>query len=232
MITLRPAQERGHFNHGWLDTYHTFSFADYYDPNHMGFRTLRVINDDTVAPGQGFGTHGHRDMEIISYVLQGALEHKDSMGSGGVLRPGDVQRMSAGTGVLHSEFNHSQEEPVRFLQVWIHPQEKGISPRYDDRTFPIKEKRGELILIASPDGREDSLAIQQDVKVFASILDPGQSAAHRLEPNRHGWIQVARGRLRLNDQVLQRGDGASMNHESRLELEGVDETEFLLFDLA
>jgi redox-sensitive bicupin YhaK (pirin superfamily) len=232
MITLRPANERGHFNHGWLDTYHTFSFADYYDPNQMGFRTLRVINEDTVQPGQGFSTHGHRDMEIISYVLEGALEHKDSMGGGGVLRPGDVQRMSAGTGVLHSEFNHSKEEPVKFLQIWIRPRRKDIPPRYDDRTFPIKEKRGELVLIASPDGREYSLNIEQDVKVYASVVDHGQRTTYNLEHNRYGWIQVARGRLRLNDQVLQRGDGASISNESRLELEGLEETELLFFDLA
>jgi redox-sensitive bicupin YhaK (pirin superfamily) len=232
MITLRPAKDRGHFNHGWLDTYHTFSFAGYHDPDHMGFRSLRVINDDTVEPGQGFGTHGHRDMEIISYVLDGALEHKDSMGSGGVLRPGDVQRMSAGTGVLHSEFNHSREERVRFLQIWIHPDKKGVPPRYEDKTFPIKDKRGELVLIASPDGRDGSLEIHQDVKAYASILDAGRRLVHPLEPGRHAWVQVARGRLRVNGHELEKGDGASVSRESRLELEGVDETELLLFDLA
>jgi redox-sensitive bicupin YhaK (pirin superfamily) len=211
---------------------HTFSFAGYHDPDHMGFRSLRVINDDTVEPGQGFGTHGHRDMEIISYVLEGALEHKDSMGSGGVLRPGDVQRMSAGTGVLHSEFNHSQVERVRFLQIWIRPDKKSVPPRYEDKTFPVQDKRGELVLIASPDGRDGSLAIQQDVKAYASILEAGRRLDYSLEPGRHAWVQVARGRLRVNGHELGQGDGASVSDESRLELEGFEETEFLLFDLA
>ncbi len=232
MITLRPAENRGHFNHGWLDTHHTFSFAGYHDPDHMGFRSLRVINDDIVAPGQGFSTHGHRDMEILSYILEGALEHKDSTGSGGVLRPGDVQRMSAGTGVHHSEFNHSQEESVRFLQIWILPQKKGVPPRYEDKTFPIQEKRGELVLIASPDGRNGSLAIHQDVKAYASVLGSSQRLTHTMEPTRYGWVQIARGHLRLNGLDLEKGDGASISNESRLELEGIEQTELLLFDLA
>jgi redox-sensitive bicupin YhaK (pirin superfamily) len=215
-----------------LDTHHTFSFAGYRDPDHMGFRSLRVINDDIVAPGQGFSTHGHRDMEILSYVLEGALEHKDSTGSGGVLRPGDVQRMSAGTGVLHSEFNHSQGESVRFLQIWILPRKKGVPPRYEDKTFPIQEKRGELVLIASPDGQDGSLTIHQDVKAYASVLGSSQRLIHELEPARYGWVQVARGRLRLNGFELGQGDGASVSNESRLELEGIEETELLLFDLS
>jgi hypothetical protein len=232
MITLRPANARGHFNHGWLNTYHTFSFAEYHDPEHMGFRTLRVINEDTVAPGRGFGTHGHRDMEIVSYVLDGALEHKDSMGSGGVLRPGDVQRMSAGTGVMHSEFNHSREDAVHFLQIWIQPASRGVTPRYDDKTFPVRDKRGELVLIVSPDGEERSLTIHQDVKVYASLLGPDQRTSYALESNRHAWLQVARGRLRLNGRELEKGDGASISNEELLELEGQEESEFLLFDLA
>jgi redox-sensitive bicupin YhaK (pirin superfamily) len=232
MIVTRPANQRGHFNHGWLDTYHTFSFASYYDPKHMGFGTLRVINDDTVAPGQGFGTHGHRDMEIISYVLDGALEHRDSMGSGSVLRPGDVQRMSAGTGVMHSEFNHSSDASVHFLQIWIHPQKKGLAPGYEEKSFPNEDKKGRLRLIASPDARDGSLKIHQDVNVFASILEANDELEYTLQPGRQGWIQIARGRLRLNDVELRKGDGTALNDEPHITLKGIEEVEFLLFDLA
>jgi redox-sensitive bicupin YhaK (pirin superfamily) len=232
MIVTRPANERGHFNHGWLDTYHTFSFADYHDPKHMGWGSLRVINDDTVAPGRGFSTHGHRDMEILSYVLDGALEHRDSTGSGSVLRPGDVQRMSAGTGVMHSEFNHSKEESVHFLQIWIYPEEKGLAPGYEEKSFPNGDKKGRLRLIASPDARDGSLKIHQDVKVFASILAADDKIEHRLEPGRNVWIQIARGRLKLNDSVLKKGDGAAVTDETSLVFQGIEDVEFLLFDLA
>jgi redox-sensitive bicupin YhaK (pirin superfamily) len=231
MIVTRPANERGHFNHGWLDTYHTFSFASYYDPKHMGFGTLRVINDDTVAPGRGFGTHGHRDMEIISYVLDGALEHRDSMGSGSVLRACDVQRMSAGTGVMHSEFNHSSSEPVHFLQIWIHPERKGLAPGYEEKSFPNGDKKGRLRLIASPDARDGSLKIHQDVNVFASILEANDELEYRLELGRQAWIQIARGSLRLNDVELNKGDGAAISDESPITLKGIEEAEVLIFDL-
>jgi redox-sensitive bicupin YhaK (pirin superfamily) len=232
MIRVRKAGERGHFNHGWLDTYHSFSFAGYFDEEHMGFRSLRVLNDDIVAPGRGFGTHGHSDMEILTYVLEGALEHKDSMGTGSVLHPGDVQRMTAGRGVRHSEFNHSKEEPLRLLQIWILPGEPGLTPGYEEKTFSTEEKRGKLRLIASPDGRDDSLTIHQDASVYASILAPGVTADHSFEPGRHGWIQVARGRMKLNGIELGRGDGVAVSDENEIHMEGVEEAEFLLFDLA
>ena len=232
MITVRPADERGHANYGWLDTYHTFSFNTYYDPKNMGFRSLRVINDDTVSAGQGFGTHGHQDMEIISYVLEGALEHKDSMGTGSVLRAGDVQRMTAGTGVTHSEFNHSQTEPLHFLQIWILPEKQGLEPGYEEKTISTGEKQGQLRLLASPDGREGSLRIHQDVRVYASILSDGDSLEHSLETSRHAWLQVARGQLKLNGETLGQGDGAAISEETALRLEGDGEAEVLLFDLS
>ncbi|MBE0566415.1 MAG: pirin family protein [Krumholzibacteria bacterium] len=232
MITKRPAQERGHANHGWLDTWHTFSFARYYDPEHMGFRDLRVINDDVVAPGAGFGTHPHDNMEIVTYVLEGALEHKDSLGTGSVLRPGDVQRMSAGTGVTHSEFNHFPDKPLRLLQIWILPAERGIAPGYEEKTFAAAEKRGRLRLIVSPDGRDGSLRIHQDVAVHASILGDGETVSHALAPGRHAWVQVARGTVTMNGVELGQGDGAAVGAEDRLEFAGRDEAEFLVFDLA
>jgi redox-sensitive bicupin YhaK (pirin superfamily) len=233
MITVRPADKRGHANYGWLDTYHTFSFNTYYDPKNMGFRSLRVINDDTVSPGQGFGTHGHQDMEIISYVLEGALEHKDSMGTGSVLRAGDVQRMTAGTGVTHSEFNHSQTDPLHFLQIWVLPEKQGLEPGYEEKTISTDEKRGKLRLLASPDGRDGSLRIHQDVNVYASILTEGDSLEHTLAAGRHAWLQVARGILKLNGETLGQGDGASVSEETALRLEGHSgETEILLFDLS
>ena len=231
MITRRPAEERGHADHGWLDTYHTFSFATYQDPENMGFRTLRVMNDDTVQPGMGFGTHGHENMEIVSYVLEGALEHKDSMGGGSVLRPGDVQRMTAGSGLTHSEFNHSREEILRFLQIWILPAETGLDPSYEEKQFSPDEKRGRLRLIVSPGGRDASLRIHQDVEIYASILSAGERVEHELERGRHAWIQVARGSVAVNGLALGRGDGAAVSEEQSLVLEGVDEGEFLLFDL-
>lgn len=232
MITLRQAGERGRFDHGWLDTRHTFSFADYHDPEHMGFRGLRVINEDRVQPGQGFPTHGHRDMEIISYVLAGALEHKDSMGTGSVIRPGDVQRMSAGTGVLHSEFNPSKSEPVHFLQVWILPYAQGLEPSYEQKHFPETEKRGRLRLIASSDGREGSVTIHHDARVFAAVLEPGQRVIHALGEGRHAWVQVARGAVTLNGQALAQGDGAAASREPALTLAGTERAEVLVFDLA
>ncbi|HEY7369407.1 MAG TPA: pirin family protein, partial [Thermoanaerobaculia bacterium] len=207
MISIRRAGERGHFDHGWLDTYHTFSFGEYFDPNFEGFRSLRVINEDRVRPGQGFGTHGHRDMEIVSYVLEGALAHKDSMGTGSVIVPGDVQYMSAGTGVRHSEFNASEGEPVHFLQIWVVPDKSGYAPRYGQKRFEDSEKRGRLRLVASPDGAEGSLAIRQDVKLYASVLDPGASVSLPLAEGRHGWVQVARGAVEVNGKRLEAGDG-------------------------
>ena len=232
MITVRQAGERGRFDHGWLDTRHTFSFADYHDPAHMGFRGLRVINEDRVQPGQGFPTHGHRDMEIISYVLEGALEHKDNMGTGSVIRPGDVQRMSAGTGVLHSEFNPSKSEPVHFLQVWILPQARGLEPSYEQKHFPETKKRGRLRLIASRDGLEGSVRVHHDARVFAAILEGGQRVTHTLGEGRHAWVQVARGAVTLNGQALAEGDGAAASREPALTLAATERAEVLVFDLA
>ncbi|HET9931921.1 MAG TPA: pirin family protein, partial [Polyangiaceae bacterium] len=202
MIRIRPANERGHADHGWLDSHHTFSFADYYDPNHMGFRALRVINDDTVEAGRGFGTHPHRDMEIISYVLDGALQHKDSMGTGSIIRPNDVQRMSAGTGVTHSEFNASQSESVHFLQIWLLPERRGIKPSYEQKTFSEDDKSGRLRLVASPDGREGSTTVHTDALVYAGLFDGEQRAELPLSPNRHAWVQVARGKVSVNGHSL------------------------------
>jgi len=232
MITRRPSQERGHTQHGWLDSYHTFSFADYHDPRHMGFRMLRVINEDRVQPGKGFGTHPHRDMEIISYVLEGALAHKDSLGTGSVIRPGEVQRMSAGTGVTHSEFNSSQTELVHFLQIWILPERTGLPPGYEQRAFPTAEKQGELRLVASRDGREGSVTIHQAVDLYASLLAPGEVVTHPLSRGRHAWVQVARGSIMLNDSPLSAGDGAAVSDETRLTVTATDQAEVLLFDLA
>jgi len=229
MITVRKAEDRGHFNHGWLDTYHTFSFADYYDPNFMGFRDLRVINEDRVQPGRGFGTHGHRDMEIITYILEGELAHRDSMGTGSVIRPGEVQRMSAGTGVMHSEMNPSPEKPVHLLQIWILPEREGIKPGYEQKTFPETERQGRLRLVASPDAREGSLEIHQDVDLFASTLRDGKAVAHEFRPNRYGWLQVARGSVDVNGKKLNAGDGAAIEGERSIALRGNGEV--LLFDL-
>lgn len=230
MMTLRKANERGHAHHGWLDTWHTFSFAGYYDPAHMGFRSLRVINDDKVAPGAGFGTHPHRDMEIITYVLDGALEHKDSMGNGSVIRPGQVQYMAAGAGVQHSEFNPSEKNPVHLLQIWIQPDRKGLKPRYEERTL-AKVKPGEWQLLTSKTGRNDSIAINQDADLLVTRLSAGDSAAHILRAGRHAWIHVAEGEVELNGQKLSGGDAAAISEESDLQLKANAKSQVLLFDL-
>jgi quercetin 2,3-dioxygenase len=232
MIRIRPARRRGQTALGWLDSRHTFSFGDYYDPEHMGFRSLRVLNDDRVAPGGGFGTHPHRDMEIVTYVLGGALAHRDSLGTGSVIKAGDVQRMTAGTGIRHSEFNASADEPVHFLQIWLLPERRGLAPGYEQRTVPEAEKRGRLRLVASHDGRDGSLTIHQDADVYAAVLDPGERASHRLRPGRHAWVQVARGSVTLNGQPLRAGDGAAVSDETSLDLAGTEPAEVLLFDLA
>jgi len=232
MIHVRKSNQRGHADHGWLDSHHTFSFADYDDPEAMGFRALRVINEDRVAPGQGFGRHGHRDMEILSYVLEGGLAHEDSSGGGGVIRPGDVQRMSAGTGVMHSEFNASKTEPVHFLQIWLVPGQRGVAPAYDQKNFAPEQRKGQLRLIASPDGADDSLKINQDARVYTTLLGHGDSVSHALTPGRHAWVQVARGQVRLADTVLSAGDGAAVSDERSITLSAEDASEVLLFDLA
>lgn len=233
MIVLRKADERGHFNHGWLDTYHTFSFSQYYDPRFMGYSSLRVINEDRVVGGEGFGTHPHRDMEIVTYVLSGALEHKDSMGNGSVIRPGDVQRMSAGTGITHSEFNHSPDELVHFLQIWLLPEQKGLTPGYEQKTYTPEEKSHKLRLIASRSGDEGSVTVHQDAKIFASILANGETVSYTANPERHLWVQVVRGTLEVGGKMLNAGDGAGLGSETALTFKnpGSPETEFLFFDL-
>jgi redox-sensitive bicupin YhaK (pirin superfamily) len=241
MITIRPSGERGRAELGWLDSKHSFSFSDYYDAKHMGFRALRVINEDKVAPGKGFGTHPHRDMEIISYVLEGALEHKDSMGTGSVIRPGDVQRMSAGTGVLHSEFNASKSDTVHFLQIWILPERANLPPSYEQKNFPASEEKNHLRLIAARDGRDGAITVHQDVALYAAVLDPGQAVTHELAAGRHAWVQVARGAVELGGkrsgpasawERLQQGDGAAVSDEATLTLTASEPAEVLLFDLA
>jgi redox-sensitive bicupin YhaK (pirin superfamily) len=236
MMQIRRADDRGAANWGWLDTRHTFSFANYYDPSFMGFRSLRVINEDRVRPGAGFGTHPHRDMEIVTYVLGGALEHADSMGTGSVIRPGEIQRMSAGTGVTHSEWNHSDDEPVHFLQIWLLPAERGLAPSYQQKRFADSERQGTLRLVASPDGADDSLTIHQDARIYATLLAPGERVAHDLAADRYGWIQVARGAVDVAGETLRAGDGAALTGGDSLELEGApsegDVAEVLLFDLA
>jgi redox-sensitive bicupin YhaK (pirin superfamily) len=231
MITIRKAEERGHFDFGWLNTYHSFSFGDYYDPKHTRFRTLRVINEDFVQAGHGFPTHGHRDMEIVTYILQGALEHRDSMGTGSVIRRGDAQRMSAGTGVTHSEANPSRDEPVHLLQIWIFPREQDLQPEYEEKKFSDDEKRNKLRLIVSPDGSDGSVKIHQDAKIFASLLGDRQEVVHSLENGRSAWLQVAAGSVRLNDVVLKQGDGAAVSQESNLRITAEGPAEVLLFDL-
>ncbi len=232
MIQIRPAAERGHADHGWLDTHHTFSFADYYDPRHMGFRALRVINDDRVSAGHGFGTHPHRDMDIISYVLEGAMEHKDSMGNGSVIRPGDVQRMTAGTGVTHSEKNASTAEEVHFLQIWIVPEKQRLTPGYEQTRFSVDDKRGRLRLVASRDGREGSVTVHQDIALYAGVFEAGERARHEIATGRHAWVHIARGRAKVNGATLSAGDGAALSDESGVDVEGVDGAEVLVFDLA
>ncbi len=231
MTELRLAGERGYADHGWLQSYHSFSFADYHDPRHMGFGSLRVINEDRVAPGTGFGTHGHRDMEIISYVLEGALAHQDSMGNGSTIVPGDVQRMSAGNGVRHSEYNHDKAGTTHFLQIWIEPSETGIAPSYEQKHFDAASRRGRLRLIASPDGAEGSVRIHQDARVYAALLDGAERAAHHLGPGRRAYVHMARGRLSVNGQVLVAGDALKLADLQEIVLEKGDSAEVLLFDL-
>jgi redox-sensitive bicupin YhaK (pirin superfamily) len=232
MISIRRAKERGHFDHGWLNTYHTFSFDQYYDPRHMGFRNLRVINEDFVAAGRGFPTHSHRDMEIITYILEGALKHEDSMGNGSVIRPGDVQRMTAGTGVRHSEKNASDNERVHLLQIWILPHTVGLEPGYEQKAFTEDDRRGRLRLIASEDGRDGSVLLNQDVSLFASILPAGQEVEHTMDERRYAWIQVARGSINVNGENGEQGDGLIVSGESTLSIKALDPAEVLVFDLA
>jgi redox-sensitive bicupin YhaK (pirin superfamily) len=232
MITIRPALERGHFDFGWLDTFHSFSFGDYHDPDHMGFRALRVINEDRVQPGQGFGTHGHRDMEIFTWILSGALAHKDSSGRTGTLAPGDAQRMSAGSGITHSEFNASTTDPVHLLQIWLLPERRGLAPDYEQRHFPEGDRRNQLRLVASRGAQEGSLHWNQDARLFAALLDAGVTVDLPLAPGRAAWIQVGRGNLEVNGVSLGAGDGAAVELESLVRLRALEETEALVFDLA
>jgi redox-sensitive bicupin YhaK (pirin superfamily) len=234
MLKIRRASERGHADHGWLSSRHTFSFADYYDPAHMGFRALRVINEDRVAPGNGFPRHSHRDMEIVSYVLDGALAHRDSMGTGSTIRPGDVQRMSAGTGVAHSEYNASKADPVHFLQIWLMPSQRGIAPSYEQKTFTPEQKLGQLRVVASPDGRDSSVTLHTDATLYAGLFGSGQSARLDLAPGRHAWVHVARGSARVNGQDLAAGDAVALSDEAAVVVEGLPEAqvgEVLVFDL-
>jgi redox-sensitive bicupin YhaK (pirin superfamily) len=232
MITVRHAAERGTANLGWLDSRHTFSFGHYYDPDHMGFGPLRVINEDRVRPGAGFGTHGHQDMEIISYVLEGALEHKDSIGTGSVIRPGDVQVMSAGTGIRHSEFNHSKNEPVHFLQIWVLPNRKGLPPRYDQKSFPSSAKRDRLRLVGSPDGRDGSIVIHQDTEIYDGLISSGHAVRHPLKAGRKGWVQVVAGTVEVNGQAAVAGDGVAVEEEAALSITSrAEDSQILVFDL-
>jgi redox-sensitive bicupin YhaK (pirin superfamily) len=232
MITVRPGNERGHSERGWLDSHFTFSFADYEDPRHMGFRSLRVINEDWIQPGRGFGMHPHRDMEILTYVLEGALEHRDSLGTGSVIQPGDAQRMSAGTGIVHSEANPSTSEPVHLLQIWILPDRTGIAPAYEQRAFSEEERRGRLRLLASRDGRDGALTIHQDAELYTTLLAAGENVTHPVRPGRHAWVQVARGAVTLNGKPLRAGDGAAVSDEEAVTLSASEASEVLLFDLA
>ena len=232
MIQIRPSAERGGGNHGWLNTKHSFSFSDYWDPKWMGFRSLRVINEDRVAPNTGFPTHAHRDMEIITYVLEGKIEHKDSLGTGSVILPGDGQRMSAGSGIRHSEFNPSATEPVHLLQIWIQPEKAALPPSYEQKSFPEEDKRGKLRLIASRDATDGSVKINQDAKLYVTLLKPGEEVTHELFTGRHGWLQVARGSVELNGKMLGQGDGAAISEEKSLSIMGTTDAEVLLFDLA
>ncbi|QQB33821.1 pirin family protein [Achromobacter deleyi] len=232
MLTLRRSAERGHANHGWLDSFHTFSFANYYDPSHMGFGALRVINDDRIAAGRGFGTHGHRDMEIITYVLDGAIAHKDSMGSGSTIQPGNVQRMSAGRGVMHSEFNPRADKETHMLQIWIEPNVTGIAPEYEEKAFTDAQKRGRLQAVVSGDGVDGSMTIHQDVRLYAGLFDGDESATLELAPGRRAWVHVARGSLTVNGVALAAGDAVAISDETRVALSGGDNAEVLVFDLA
>ena len=232
MITLRKAGQRGHAEHGWLDSWHTFSFADFYDPEHMGFRSLRVINEDRVAPGKGFPTHPHRDMEIVTYVLDGALEHKDSMGNGSVMRSGDVQRMTAGTGVTHSEYNGSRDQPVHFLQIWILPESRNLQPGYEQKNFSRQERQGKFKVVAARDGADGAVLVHQDLKLLAGLFAEGEQGKYALSPGRHAWLHVARGKVRANGLELEAGDALQVSDEAQLELTGVRDAEVLLFDLS
>lgn len=231
-MIIRRAEERGYADHGWLRTFHTFSFANYYDPAHMGFRALRVINEDRVLPGMGFGTHSHRDMEIISYVLEGELAHRDSTGGSEIIRPGEVQRMSAGTGVTHSEFNNSDDQLVHFLQIWIIPERQGLEPSYEQKAFPLAERQGKWRLVASRDGRDGSLTVHQDVNLYSGLFAASQSARYQIPASRYAWLQVARGQVAVNGELLAAGDAAAFTAAGSIELSGEDEAEILLFDLA
>ena len=231
MITIRKSDERGHVKIDWLDSRHTFSFGDYYDPKHMSFHALRVINEDHVAPGSGFGAHPHRDMEIVTYVLDGVLEHKDNMGNGSLIRPGEVQRMSAGTGIVHSEFNHSKTEPVHLLQIWITPERKGISPGYEQRKFSSEQKRNKFCLLASPTSRDGSVKIHQDAEISTAVLEENKELTYAIRENRHVWLQVARGSIKINEQSLNAGDAAAVEEAETLHIKAKDEAEILLFDL-
>ncbi|MDW5443244.1 pirin family protein [Polaromonas sp. SM01] len=232
MLTLRTSAERGYADHGWLKSYHSFSFAGYHDPAHMGFGNLRVINEDRIAPGTGFGTHGHRDMEIISYVLSGAVGHQDSIGNGASIPPGDVQRMSAGTGIQHSEFNHAKDETTHFLQIWIEPNVEGIRPGYEQKTFDTSEKRGKLRLVASNDGAQDSVTVHADAKLYAGLFDGDETAELALNPRRKTYVHLVRGELQVNGQTLHAGDAAKLEAEKLLQLSNGKEAEVLVFDLA
>jgi redox-sensitive bicupin YhaK (pirin superfamily) len=232
MITIRPSNQRGGGDYGWLNTRHSFSFDQYYDQRFMGFRSLRVINEDFVEPGHGFPMHPHRDMEIITYLLEGALEHNDSMGNGSIIRPGDGQRMSAGRGVRHSEANPSKTEAAHLLQIWILPSERGLEPSYEQKAFPAEEKRGKLRLIAGPDGKDGSVTIHQDARLYVALLSPGQQVQHDLAPGRYAWLQVAKGAVELNGKPLSQGDGAAVSEEQKLTIKGTEDAEILLFDLA
>lgn len=232
MLRIRRAEDRGHFNHGWLDTYHTFSFGDYYDPDHMSFRALRVMNEDRVQPGQGFGMHGHRDMEIVTYVLEGALGHRDSLGNESVLRAGELQRMTAGTGIQHSEFNSSKTTPVHLYQIWLLPDQRGLPPSYEQRFFREDAETGRLRLAAAPPGAGGVLSIHQDARVYLATLEEGQTIEQALAPGRHAWLQILRGQATVNGQVLAPGDGAALSNEAALSIQAVSTGEILLFDLA
>lgn len=231
MIQVRPAEARGHVQLGWLDSRHSFSFGHYYDPAHMGFGPLRVINEDRVAPGAGFATHGHRDMEILSYVMEGALEHRDSIGTGSVIRPGEVQRMTAGKGIRHSEYNPSHEEPVRFLQIWLEPERDGLAPGYEQKAIPQEERRNRLRLVAARDGRDGALIVHQDVALYSSLLDAGETLVHPLKAGRGAWLQLVRGQVAVNGEPLSAGDGAALDNAPNVSITGVEDAELLLFDL-
>lgn len=231
MIRIRRSQERGHVNHGWLDSYHTFSFGNYHDPKHTGFGSLRVINEDRVEAKQGFGTHPHRDMEIISYVISGGLQHRDSMGTGSIIRPGELQLMSAGTGVTHSEFNASSEEKVHFLQIWIIPKSKGTQPRYEQKAFPVTERTNRLRLLASEQGRDQSLTIGQDADLYGCVLEPQQTIQHPIVSGRRVWLQMVRGQAEIQGQTIQTGDGVAVTEETEVSIRAIESSEFLLFDL-